>query len=102
MTALMDGHIRIDERGVPYVGNTRLKLIHLVMAYLGENGSIKGAREAYDWLSEADLYGALAYYHDHRQEVELAIRDYHERSEKAREAAGESDISRRLHATRAR
>lgn len=77
----MDGHIRIDGRGVPYVGKTRLKLIHLVMSYQDEGCSAESLREVYEWLPVADLYGALAYYLDHREEVEGAIKEYHERSQ---------------------
>ncbi len=100
MTALMDGHIRLDERGVAYVGATRLKLIHLAMTYRSEGDSVARVLEEYDWIAPADLFGAITYYLDHRQAVDGEIADYHEASERMRAAAGESDLAHRLKALR--
>ena len=96
----MDGHVRLDDGGVAYVGETRLKLIHLVMAYGEEGGSVAGLREVYDWLPEADLYGALAYYLDHQEEVDRAIQEYHRISEEFRLAAGDSPLTAKLRENR--
>ena len=78
----MDGHIRLDDRGVAYVGVTRLKLIHFVMAYRERGGSMEGLGEAYDRPPAANFHGALTNFLDHREEVEEAIRAYRERSER--------------------
>ena len=99
MTTPMDGHVRIDG-GVHYVGNTRLKLIHLAMSYAEEGGSVEGPRAVYDWLPIADLYGALAYYLDHRGEVDDSIREYHDRAQSLQASAGESPLSKRLRENR--
>lgn len=100
MTAQMDGHVRLDERGVAYVGDTRLKLIHLVIAFQIEEGSFEGLRRYYDWLSAADAHAALAYYFDHQSEIDAQIEAYHDFSRKARDAAGESELARRVKAMR--
>lgn len=94
MTTLMDGHVRLDERGVPYVGKTRLKLIHLVMAYQSVEGSMEGLQDYYSWLPLSDAHAALGYYFDHQAEVDRMIEEYHESSERARAEAGESPLAR--------
>ncbi len=67
-------HIALDEKGIPRLAGTRIKVKHLVevkraMGYTAEQIQ----QEAYPHLSMAQVYAALAYYHDHEDEINAAI-----------------------------
>lgn len=70
-----------DEGGSIRVGGTRVTLDSVVCAY--ENGSSpEEIVEDFSTLTLADVYGTLAYYHRHRDEV----RDYLQRQQAGAEA----------------
>lgn len=65
--------LRIDESGIVRVGNTRITLDLVVEQY--ENGmSPEDMVRAYDTLELADVYGAIAYYLRHQDEVNAYIK----------------------------
>ena len=74
MTTVMDGHIVVDDRGIARVGQTRMKVTHLVQEMESEGLTAKQAAEAFP-LTVADVHAALAYYHDHREEIDAQIRE---------------------------
>jgi uncharacterized protein (DUF433 family) len=82
MTTAMDGHVRIDEDGVARVGPTHLRVSHLVMQWRADGESWGAVQEAWPSVPPADLHAGLAYYHDHRDEIEREISEYVEFSDK--------------------
>lgn len=82
--------LRVDEDGAIRVGGTRVTLDVLLADY--RNGaSPETIAEELDVLTLADVYGALAYYHRHRDEVDEYLRRREEEAEAIRrevEAAG--------------
>ena len=65
--------LRLDESGTVRVGNTRITMDLIVEQY--ENGMTpEDMVRAYDTLELADVYGALAYYLRHQEEVSAYLR----------------------------
>jgi uncharacterized protein (DUF433 family) len=61
-------YVWTDEHGVMRVGNTQVMLEGVVYPF--EQGeSAESIRRAYSSLSLAEVYGAIAYYLDHKDEV---------------------------------
>jgi uncharacterized protein (DUF433 family) len=87
--------LRVDEGGVVRVGNSRVSLDLIVEQY--ENGMApEDMVRAYDTLTLADVYAALAYYLRHRAEVRayLAGRRQQAAALRAQVEAGPSGPSR--------
>jgi uncharacterized protein (DUF433 family) len=60
----------LEERdGVLYISGTRISLDSIVYAFL-EGSSPESIREDFDGLSLAQVYGAIAFYLDHKAEVD--------------------------------
>ena len=64
--------LRTEESGYIRVGGTKVRLEQIVHAFL--NGeSAEGILETYDVLKLADIYAVIAYYLEHRSDVEAYI-----------------------------
>jgi uncharacterized protein (DUF433 family) len=75
--------LRVDETGTVRVGNTRVLFVLVVQAFkAGE--SPESIVEMYDALNLADVYGAVAYYLRHREEVEAYLIEYDRQAEEIR------------------
>ena len=68
-------HITIDEKGNARIAGHRIKVMHLVEIQRAHGYSAEQLQaEAYPHLSLAQVYAGLAYYHDHRPEIDEQIR----------------------------
>jgi uncharacterized protein (DUF433 family) len=74
MTTVMDGHIVVDDRGIARIEGSRIKVMHLVMAMQSECGTAEKLHEWYPHLKLSAIYAALAYYHDHREQIDTQIK----------------------------
>ncbi len=75
--------LRIDEGGAVRVGNSRISLDLVVLQY--ENGMTpEDMVRAYDTLALADVYGVIAYYLRHRDEVRAYLKRREEEAEALR------------------
>ena len=63
-------HIVMDENGVPVVGGTTMKVVELVAETLGYGWSPEELHFQHPYLSMAQVHSALAYYFDHREELD--------------------------------
>lgn len=65
-------HIEVDDRGVARIAGSRSRVINIVLDT--RNGmTAQEIHEQYPHLSIAQIHAALAYYCDHRQEIDAAI-----------------------------
>jgi len=64
--------LRINRDGVALVGNTRVRLETVIAAFL-RGDSPEQIADSFDTLSLADIYGVLAYYLKHRDEVDAYL-----------------------------
>jgi len=79
-------HIEIDERGEAKLAGHRIKVKHLVELMRGQGYTAEQLQsEAYPHLSLSQIYAALAYYHDHRAEIDQRIKEDAEFAEQERQ-----------------
>lgn len=74
MTAVVETHIWLDQRGIPWIDNTNVKVIEVVLDQTGQGLTPDQIYEAHDgYLSRAQIHAALAYYYDHQAEIDAEI-----------------------------
>src|SRR4051794_6541267 len=88
-------YIDVDQNGVARVAGSRSKVIQIVMDTM--NGLEPPEIHAnYPHLSLAQIHAALAYHHDHKDNMDAQIRASLAAAEQARRDAGESPVAKRL------
>lgn len=90
-------YVRIDEHGVMRVGDTRVMLDSIVAAFQ-QGHSAETIQQQYPALSLEQVYGAIAHYLAHRDEVEQYLARQSEvwRESRQRVAEGPSPLVERL------
>jgi uncharacterized protein (DUF433 family) len=68
-------HIEIKDDGVPLVAGTTTKVVEVVLDRLAHHWDAEEIQRQHPHLSLAQIYSALAYYHDHQAEVDQDIAD---------------------------
>lgn len=76
--------IRVDEDGVLRVGDSRI-LVVLVISEFNRGSSPEEIREAYPTAALVDIYGVIAYYLRHQEELDQYIADYERQGERLRQ-----------------
>jgi len=66
-------YVRIDEHGVYRVGNTRV-MFDSVLAGFHNGDSPETIRQDYPSLTLEQVYGSIAYYLGHREEIDAYLR----------------------------
>ena len=77
VTKTLDEHIEITPNvmaGKPRIAGHRISVQDIVIWHEWLGNSVDQIASDYN-LSLADVYAALAYYHDHREEMDKSIRD---------------------------
>ena len=78
-TAVKTEHPHIERRpgvcgGSPVIEGTRIP-VRLIVGFLKDGiMTVEEIREAYPFLSLAQIYDALSYYHDHQAEIDEELR----------------------------
>jgi uncharacterized protein (DUF433 family) len=73
MTAVIESYIVIDANSVAWVADTRVKVIEIALDKLAHGSSPEELHFQYPHLSMAQIHHALAYYYDHREELDDEI-----------------------------
>ncbi len=63
-------HIVLDERGIPYLAGTRIKVAHLAAEHTNYGWDGKELADQHPPLTLGQVYSALAYYWDHKEAVD--------------------------------
>jgi uncharacterized protein (DUF433 family) len=92
-------HISFDQQNRPWIARANTKVIEVALSHVAYGWSAEVLHENYPHLSLAEIYAALAYYYDNKEEMDRAIEEQYERVEQMRRAAGESPLARKLRAT---
>ena len=72
-------HIRVDSKGVAWIDDTNVKVVEVAVDKLSRNSTPEEMQKEYPHLSLAQIYAALAYYHDHKKLFDPQIeRDLHD------------------------
>lgn len=75
MTVVAYPHIEITSDGVPLVAGTKTKVVEIVLDRLAHYWDAEEIHRQHPHLSMAQIYSALAYYHDHQAELDQDIAD---------------------------
>src|SRR5688572_21797144 len=75
MTTVNYTHIEFAPDGTAYIAGTRTKVEEVVLDYLAHSWDANEIHRQHPHLSLAEIYSALAYYYDHRQEMDVIIEE---------------------------
>ena len=98
MTVAAISHIVIDDKGVARIAGSRIRVIDIAMDRTFQGWSPDEIKVQHPHLTMGQIYAALAYYYDHKAELDADIERRDREAEAMRIAAGESDFVKRLRA----
>lgn len=100
MPAVQTGyeHIELDDRKVPIIAGTTMKVVELVQEKIAYGWSAEEIQLQHPSLTLGQIYSALAYYADHRDALDKEIEQRLERADAARQKAGTSPLLKKLKA----
>lgn len=91
-------HISLDEQKTPIITGTTLKVIELIQEKLAYGWSAEEIQFQHPSLALGQIYSALAYYADHRDEIDSEIEQRMERSDATRRTVKTSSLLQKLQA----
>lgn len=66
-------HIVLDEKNVPIIAGTNMKIIELVLEKIAYGWSLEELHFQHPYLTLGQIHSALAYYWDHQEELDRDI-----------------------------
>lgn len=91
-------HVQIDAGDTPFVAGTTMKVVELVMAQMAYGWSPEELHFQHPYLTLGQIHAALAYYWDHKVELDADIERRWHWAEQARQEAGPSPLVAKLRA----
>lgn len=91
-------YIELDDRNVPIIAGTTMKVIELVTGQIAYGWSPEELHFQHPYLTMSQIYSALAYYWDHKEELDADIQQREEYAANLRKQAGESPLVKKLRA----
>lgn len=98
MIAAPIDHIMLDPRGVAWIKDANTKVLEVALDVIAWKLTPEAIQAQHPHLSMSQICAALAYYYDHKAEIDSQIQRDLQESEALRSAAGESPIERKLRA----
>jgi uncharacterized protein (DUF433 family) len=89
-------HVVLDERNNPVIAETTMKVVELITSIKAYGWDAEELHSNYPHLSMGKIYSALAYYWDHKAQIDEMIEQEAEWAEQARQRAGDSPFVQRL------
>ena len=91
-------HIRIDDRGVAWIDDTKTKVIEVALDQIAHGWSPEEIHFQHPHLSLGQIHAALSYYHDHKPEMDADVQRSLARVDELRRQIDESPIRKKLRA----
>lgn len=91
-------HIVLDENGIPWIENANTKIVELVAAAKSHGWSAEELAYQHPHLTLGQVHSALAYYWDHRDEVEADLKRRAALIEEIRSEVGDHPLLAKLRA----
>jgi uncharacterized protein (DUF433 family) len=91
-------HIVLDDAGIPLIAGTTMKVIELVLEQVAYGWSPEELHFQHPYLSLGQIHSALAYYWDHKDELDQDIARRRARVEELRRTTPPSPLIARLKA----
>jgi uncharacterized protein (DUF433 family) len=79
-------HIERDARGEPIIVGTRIKVRLIALDEMAHGWTAEEIQQHHPDLTLGQVHSALAFYHDHKEEMDRDIAERHERVETLRAA----------------
>lgn len=98
VTATQYEHVVLDERQVPIIAGTTMKVIELVLGGRAYGWSPEELHFQHPYLTLGQIHSALAYYWDHQEELDRDIKQRLDLVERMRKAQKPSPLVSRLKA----
>ena len=89
-------HIALDEKGVPVIVDANTKVVELVNEMYAYGWSPNEMALQHPHLSLGQIHSALAYYWDHKEEIDADLERRFQKAEELRRAAGPSPVVEKL------
>ncbi|MBO1350291.1 MAG: DUF433 domain-containing protein [Hormoscilla sp. GUM202] len=96
ITATEYKYIELDDKGVPVIAGTTMKVVELVEAQIAYGWSPEKLHLNHRYLTMSQILSALAYYWDNKEELDAEIKARDEYVKQAEIAAGESPFVARM------
>ncbi len=91
-------YVQLDDRRVPIIAGTTMKVVELVTAHKAYGWSPEEIHFQHPYLSMGQIHSALAYYWDHQAEIDADIQRRLEIAEQLRQSADPFPLADRLRA----
>jgi uncharacterized protein (DUF433 family) len=89
-------HIHLDEKRIPYIAGTTMKVVELVLAQRAYGWSPEELHFQHPYLTMSQIHSALAYYWEHKETIDADMERRLEFAEEVRLEAGPSPLAARL------
>ncbi len=93
-------HIVLDERRVPIIAGTTMKVVELVEERMAHGWSPEELHFQHPYLSLGQIHSALAYYFDHQAELDADIEERLARGERLETELKKPEFVRQLKSRR--
>jgi uncharacterized protein (DUF433 family) len=89
-------HVVVDEKDVPIVAGTNMKIIELVLEKMAYGWSPEELHFQHPYLSLGQIYSALAYYWDHKEALDRDIEERLKLANQIQKETGRTPLEDRL------
>jgi uncharacterized protein (DUF433 family) len=89
-------HVVLDDAGVPLIAGTTMKVVELVLEQSSHGWSAEELHFQHPYLSLGQIHSALAYYWDHKDELDQDIARRRAQVEELRRTSPSSPLTDRL------
>ena len=96
MAAMTYAHIDLTDTGKPIIAGTSMKVEELILDHLAYDWDASQLQVQYAYLSLGEIYSALAYYYDHKSEMDQVIAEGLRRVDEIRRSIDQSWLQERL------
>ena len=96
MVGVSIDHISLDGRGVAYISGTKMKVVQIVREKQSWGLCPEDIQAGHPHLSIAQIYAALSYYYDHRDDLDAQLSQSDAEYESRRPDAGKSPFVLRM------
>ncbi len=88
----------INEKNVPIISGTTMKVVELISAHQAYGWSPPELHFQFPHLSMSQIHSTLAYYWDHKEELDADIKQRLEYADRSRREASPSPLAKKLRA----
>ena len=91
-------YVQLDEHNIPIICGTTMKVVELVTAQKAYGWSPEEIHFQHPYLSMSQIYSALAYYWDHKAEIDANLEKRLETAKQLRQSADPFPLADKLRA----